>query len=107
MHCRCRTICSGTLLLVIAAPCLPLPHAGHFIGTMEAFASNQMDFGSWMAIKLSPEQSFELETQCRNLQKGGDVGKLAASLLRQTVYQRELLQSAVNEIARLELKLMS
>ena len=65
-----------------------------------------MDFGQWMAVDIPPEKLFKLEGQCRALQATGEAGKLAASLLRQTCYQQELLQAAVNEIARLELQLM-
>lgn len=65
-----------------------------------------MNFGQWMAVEIPPEKAFQLEAQCRALQATGDAGKIAALLLRQTCYQQELLQAAVNEIARLELELM-
>ena len=57
-------------------------------------------------MEIPPEKAFQLEAQCRALQATGEAGKLAALLLRQTYYQQELLQAAVNEIARLELQLM-
>jgi hypothetical protein len=66
----------------------------------------RMNFGEWMAVKMPPEQEFELEAQCRKLQAAPAAGPLAAALLRQTAYQQLLLQQAVNEIARLELELM-
>lgn len=47
-----------------------------------------------------------METEIKQLERGGEVGKLAGQLLRQCCYQQELLQAAVNEIARLELQLM-
>jgi hypothetical protein len=65
-----------------------------------------MNFGEWMAVDIPPEKLFKLEAECRALQATGDAGQLAALLLRQTYYQQELLQAAVNEIARLELQLM-
>ena len=66
----------------------------------------RMNFGEWMAIKLPTEQEFELEANCRKLHNNPAAGPLAAALLRQTAYQQQLLQQAVNEIARLELLLM-
>lgn len=65
-----------------------------------------MNFGQWMAVSIPAEKEFQLEAQCRALQATGEAGTLAAALLRQTCYQQELLQAAVNEIARLELQLM-
>jgi len=65
-----------------------------------------MEFGQWMAVQLTPEQQFEIEKQARALLDSKDAGVLAAALLKQTCYQQQLLQQAVNEIARLECKLM-
>ena len=65
-----------------------------------------MDFGQWMAVELSPEQQFEIEKQARSLLQHKDAGVMAAALLKQACYQQQLLQQAVNEIARLELMLM-
>ena len=65
-----------------------------------------MNFGEWMAVELSTEQQFEIEKQARALLESKDAGLLAASLLKQTCYQQQLLQQAVNEIARLECELM-
>jgi hypothetical protein len=59
-----------------------------------------------MAVELSTEQQFEIEKQARALLESKDAGLLAASLLKQTCYQQQLLQQAVNEIARLECELM-
>lgn len=66
-----------------------------------------MEFGAWMAVKLTPEQQFEIEKQARSLLNHKDAGAMAAALLKQACYQQQLLQQAVNEIARLELELMS
>ena len=65
-----------------------------------------MRFGEWMAVELPPEQQFELEKQARTLLHSKDAGPMAAALLKQTYYQQQLLQQAVNEIARLECELM-
>jgi hypothetical protein len=65
-----------------------------------------MRFGEWMLVELSPEQQFELEKQARTLLSSPDAGIMAAALLKQACYQQQLLQQAVNEIARLELELM-
>lgn len=65
-----------------------------------------MDFGQWMAVEFTPEQQFEIEKQARSLLKHKDAGVMAAALLKQASYQQQLLQQAVNEIARLELMLM-
>ena len=65
-----------------------------------------MQFGEWMAVKLSPEQQFEIEKQARVLLASKDAGTVAAALLKQAYYQQQLLQQAVNEIARLECELM-
>ena len=65
-----------------------------------------MRFGEWMLVELSPEQQFEIEKQARTLLSSPDAGIMAAALLKQTCYQQQLLQQAVNEIARLEIELM-
>ena len=65
-----------------------------------------MRFGEWLLVELSTEQQFELEKQARTLLSSPDAGIMAAALLRQAHYQQQLLQQAVNEIARLELELM-
>lgn len=65
-----------------------------------------MNFGEWLAVSTPPEKLFHLEAQCRALENSAEAGKLAALLLKQTHKQQELLQAAVNEIARLELLLM-
>jgi hypothetical protein len=66
-----------------------------------------MNFGEWMAIELTPEQQFEIEKQARTLLSSPDAGVMAAALLKQACYQQQLLQQAVNEIARLECELMN
>lgn len=65
-----------------------------------------MNFGEWMVVEMPLEKQFQMETEIKQLERGGEVGKLAGQLLRQCCYQQELLQAAVNEIARLELQLM-
>jgi hypothetical protein len=65
-----------------------------------------MDFGEWMMVQLTPEQQFQIEKQARTLLSSEDAGPMAAALLKQVCYQRQLLQQAVNEIARLECELM-
>lgn len=61
-----------------------------------------MKLGQWMATSLPPEKLFLIEQQCRSLERHPEVGRIAAQLLRQTYHQQEMLQAAVNEIARLE-----
>lgn len=65
-----------------------------------------MRFGEWMAVELTTEQQFTIEKQARALLESKDAGVLAAALLKQACYQQQLLQQAVNEIARLECELM-
>ena len=65
-----------------------------------------MNFGEWMMVELSTEQQFTIEKQARALLESEDAGVLAAALLKQACYQQQLLQQAVNEIARLECMLM-
>ena len=59
-----------------------------------------------MAVDIPPEKLFKLEEECRRLEKAPDAGNLAALLLRQNYRQQQLLQSAVHEIARLEMHIM-
>ncbi len=59
-----------------------------------------------MAVEIPPEKQFLIERQCRDIQRHPDLGPLAAKLLKQCYHQQEMLQAAVNEIARLELELM-
>lgn len=59
-----------------------------------------------MAVEIPPEKQFLIEKQCRDIQQHPDLGPLAAKLLKQCYHQQEMLQAAVNEIARLELELM-
>lgn len=59
-----------------------------------------------MAVQLTPEQQFEIEKQARASLASEDAGVMAAALLKQACYQQQLLQQAVNEIARLECELM-
>ena len=66
-----------------------------------------MQFGEWMLVELTTEQKFTIEKQARALLESKDAGSLAAALLKQTYYQQQLLQQAVNEIARLECELMA
>lgn len=65
-----------------------------------------MRFGEWMLVELSTEDRFELEKQARSLLDDPSAGVIAAALLKQCRYQQQLLQQAVNEIARLECELM-
>lgn len=57
-----------------------------------------------MVLRLTLEDELELEKECR--QAACDHGPRMAALLRSCHLQRQLLQQAVNEIARLELLLM-
>ena len=66
-----------------------------------------MNFGEWMAVEIPPEKLFLIEKQCRDLQRHPQAGSIAAKLLKQCYHQQEMLQAAVNEIARLELELMT
>lgn len=59
-----------------------------------------------MVVDLTAEQRFEIEKNARALLDRKDAGVMAASLYKQACYQQELLQKAVNEIARLECELM-
>ena len=60
-----------------------------------------------MMVELSPERRFDIEKQARALLHSKDAGTMAAALFKQTCYQQQLLQQAVNEIARLECELMN
>lgn len=59
-----------------------------------------------MAVEIPPEKLFLIERQCRDLERHPEAGVIAAKLLKQCYHQQEILQAAVNEIARLELELM-
>ena len=83
-----------------------LLHLGHFMGNIGALRPRQMNFGEWMVVQLTPEQQFQIEKQARSLLNSPDAGTMAAALLKQACYQQQLLQQAVNEIARLECELM-
>lgn len=61
-----------------------------------------MNFGEWMAVEIPPEKAFKIEAECRIAEASPDAGLIAAKLLRQCYHQQEMLQAAVNEIARLE-----
>ncbi len=65
-----------------------------------------MDFGDWMIVEMTTEQQFDIEKKARALLTSKDAGKMAAQLYKQACYQQQLLQQAVNEIARLECQLM-
>jgi hypothetical protein len=94
------------MLLVRGERSAALLHLGHFMGNIGALRPRQMNFGEWMAVQLTPEQQFEIEKQARSLINSPDAGTMAAALLKQACYQQQLLQQAVNEIARLECELM-
>jgi hypothetical protein len=76
--------------LVAVALIWPLPHLGQSIAAK---------------VGCTP-QIFEIEKQARSLLNSPDAGTMAAALLKQACYQQQLLQQAVNEIARLECELM-
>ena len=65
-----------------------------------------MKMGEWLLVDIPPERMFRVEEECRALEKDPNAGKAAAILLRQVYRQQEMIKSAVNEIARLELMLM-
>jgi hypothetical protein len=65
-----------------------------------------MNFGEWMVIDMPLEKRFTIERDATILERNPEAGKIAGQLLRQCYYQQEVLQQAVNEIARLELLLM-
>jgi hypothetical protein len=92
--------------LVIGTRSDVLLHLGHFIGNMGAVRPRTMNFGEWMVAQIPPEKQFLIEKQCRDIERHPEVGPLAAKLLKQCYHQQEMLQAAVNEIARLELLLM-
>ncbi len=102
--------CRETSLLAIGRHC-PDRAAGAS-GTLHRYYvhvphwSSTMQFGEWMLVELSTEERFELEKQARSLLSSPDAGPMAAALLKQCRYQQQLLQQAVNEIARLECELM-
>lgn len=59
-----------------------------------------------MAVQLTAEQQFDIEKKARALLHSKDAGTMAAAMFKQACYQQQLLQQAVNEIARLECELM-
>jgi hypothetical protein len=65
-----------------------------------------MEFGEWLKVEIPAEKLFKIEADCRRLEGHPDAGKLAGQLLRQVHHQQEMLQAAVREICRLEMKLM-
>jgi hypothetical protein len=101
-----RTIWSASLLLIAAVRWRLQLHFGHNMGTMGQSRPRTMDFGQWLAVEIPPEKQFQIEADCRRLEKHPQAGSVAAQLLRQCYHQQEMLQAAVNEIARLELELM-
>jgi hypothetical protein len=103
---RLRVTRSFSWPLVAVALILSLLHRGHFIGKMRAVRSEQMEFGQWLKVEIPAEKLFKIEADCRRLEGHPDAGKLAGQLLRQVHHQQEMLQAAVREICRLEMKLM-
>lgn len=65
------------------------------------------DFGQWVIPRISVEDHFEIERRCRALMETSNAGPIAAQLFRSVAMQQQLLQQATNEIARLELLLMT
>jgi len=76
------------------------------MGIMGTVRPGLMNFGEWLSSEIPPEKLFKLEADCRLLENTPQAGKLAGQLLKQVYHQQEMLQRAVNEIARLELALM-
>ena len=77
------------------------------MGRMGQLCFCPMKFGEWLCGEIPPEKLFHVEAQCRDIEKHPDVARLAAQLLKTVYHQQEMLQRAVNEIARLELELMN
>lgn len=65
-----------------------------------------MNFGEWLSVEMPAEQALAVELEARRVETDPNAGRIAALLVRQTYRQQEFLQAAVNEIARLELRLM-
>ncbi len=64
-----------------------------------------MALGDWMNFDVPMEQKFEIEQECRRIEKHPEAGTLAAILLRQNYMLQNLLNKAVHEVARLESQL--
>jgi hypothetical protein len=64
-----------------------------------------MALGDWMNFEVPMEQKFEIEQECRRIEKHPEAGTLAAILLRQNYTLQHLLNKAVHEVARLESQL--
>jgi hypothetical protein len=77
-----------------------------FHGQNGTVRPEQMNFGEWLCGEIPPEKLFQIEADCRRVESHPDAGKLAGQLLKQVYHQQEMLQRAVNEIARLECELM-
>lgn len=65
-----------------------------------------MNFGAWMLAEIPAERRFAIEAEARRVESDPQAGRIAGLLLRQTYNQQEMLQAAIHEIARLELRLM-
>lgn len=65
------------------------------------------EFGQWLILRMSAEEDFEIERNCRRLMETPNAGPIAAQLFRAMAMQQQLLQQATHEIARLELMLMN
>jgi hypothetical protein len=65
-----------------------------------------MNFGAWMLAEIPAERRFAIEAEARRVETDPQAGRIAGLLLRQTYNQQEMLQAAIHEIARLELRLM-
>lgn len=65
-----------------------------------------MNFGAWMLAEIPAERRFAIEAEARRVGTDPQAGHIADLLLRQTYNQQEMLQAAIHEIARLELRLM-
>lgn len=65
------------------------------------------EFGQWVIPRVTIEDDFEIERHCRRLMETTNAGPIAAQLFRAVAMQQQLLQQATNEIARLELMLMT
>ena len=67
-----------------------------------------MGWATWMQIKPSPEELFEIERSVRSVQNCTDEEQLkmiCALLVRQNFYQSKLLSQAVGRIGELDSKL--
>ena len=67
-----------------------------------------MGWATWMQVKPSTEELFEIERSVRNVQNCTDKEQLkliCASLVRQNFHQSKLLSQAVGRIGELDAKL--